>query len=433
MFLDRPETGSKALLVHIQQPDSELATPEELSELVKSAGLVPVGCITSARRFPHPKTFIGGGKVEEIAEWLEETACDLVVLGDDISPSQERNLEQVLCRRVLGRTGLILEIFARRARTHEGKLQVELAQLQHASSRLVRGWTHLDRQRGGSGRGAGASSGLGGAGETQLEADQRMIGDQIKRIQARLDKVRNQREHNRKGRSRSDVKTVSLAGYTNAGKSTLFNRLCAAEVHAEDQLFATLDPTLRKLDLPVIGSAVLADTVGFIRQLPHSLVDAFRATLEEVSRADLILHVVDAAAPLRSERITEVESVLEEIGADAVPQVLVYNKVDLIGESARIERDGKGTIRKVWVSSIDGSGSELLLEAVAERLGDDVIETSLMVGPEDGRMRARFFELGAVLKEEPCEDGSVEMHLKIQESSLRRITHEAGFSPAFTH
>lgn len=426
MFLDRPDSGSKALLVHIQQPDSELATPEELAELVKSADLVPMGCITSARRFPHPRTFIGGGKVEEIADWLKETHCDLIVFGDDISPSQERNLEQTLGKRVLGRTGLILEIFARRARTHEGKLQVELAQLEHASSRLVRGWTHLDRQRGGSGRGAGASSGMGGAGETQLEADQRMIGDQIKRIQSRLDKVRGQRQHNRRSRSRSDIKTVSLAGYTNAGKSTLFNQLCTANVHAEDQLFATLDPTLRKLELPYVGAAVLADTVGFIRQLPHSLVDAFRATLEEVSQADLVLHVVDAAAPLRLERIAEVESVLREIGAERIPQILVYNKVDLIGEAPRIERDAKGIVRKVWLSSVDGAGKELLLEAIAERLADDVIETSVMVRPEDGRIRARFFELGAVLREEPCEDGCVEMYLKIQESSLRRITREAG-------
>ncbi|MGV0035315.1 MAG: ribosome rescue GTPase HflX [Candidatus Azotimanducaceae bacterium WSBS_2022_MAG_OTU7] len=422
MFLDRPESGSKALLVHIQKHNSELATPEELKELVNSAGLVPVGCLSSNRRYPHPGTFIGGGKVDEIAGLLASTTCDLVIFGDDLSPTQERNLEQVLDKRVLGRTGLILEIFSRRARTHEGKLQVELAQLHHESSRLVRGWSHLDRQRGGSGRGAGASSGLGGAGETQLESDQRMVSDRIKRINARLSKVQSQREHNRKGRTRSDVKTISLAGYTNAGKSTLFNQLCAAEVLVENQLFATLDPTLRKLELPVIGSAVLADTVGFIRQLPHSLVDAFRATLEEVSQADLILHVVDAASVLRSEQISEVNLVLEEIGASETPQLLVYNKVDLLDEKPRIERNSRGVAVKVWVSSIDGSGKALLLEAIAERLGESVIETNVTVRPEDGRIRARFFELGAVLEETPCEDGSVEMHLRIQESSLRKIT-----------
>lgn len=424
MFLDRPESGSRALLVHIQKHDSELATPEELRELVSSAGLIPVGCLTSNRRFPHPGTFIGGGKVEEIAAWLKENACELVVFGDDLSPTQERNLENLLERRVLGRTGLILEIFARRARTHEGKLQVELAQLEHASTRLVRGWTHLDRQRGGSGRGAGASSGLGGAGETQLEADQRMIGDRIKRIHARLGKVRAQRQHNRRGRARSDIRSVSLAGYTNAGKSTLFNQLCRADVHAQDQLFATLDPTLRKLELPVIGAAVLADTVGFIRQLPHSLVDAFRATLEEVSQADLILHVVDAAAPLRSERIDEVNDVLMEIGAESIPQLMVYNKVDLIDEQPRIDRDSQGVARRVWVSSISGAGEELLLEAIAERLGNEVIETSLTLSPGDGRMRAKFFEIGAVLEESSCEDGSVEMKLRIEESRLKKIVGE---------
>lgn len=424
MFLDRPATGSRALLVHIARNDSELATPEELTELVSSAGLIPVGCLTSARRFPHPGTFIGGGKVDEIRQWLADNRCDLVIFGDDISPTQERNLETVLEKRVLGRTGLILEIFAKRARTHEGKLQVELAQLEHASTRLVKGWTHLDRQRGGSGRGAGASSGLGGAGETQLEADQRLIGDRIKRINGRLGKVHGQREHNRRSRSRSDVKSVSLAGYTNAGKSTLFNQLCAADVHAADQLFATLDPTLRKLELPVIGSAVLADTVGFIRQLPHSLVDAFRATLEEVSQADLILHVVDAAAPLRSERIDEVNEVLREIHAEETPQLMVFNKVDLIGESPRIARDANGIAQQVWLSSVSGAGTDLLCEAIAERLGESVIETRIRLGPTEGRMRARFFELGAVMHEQACEDGSVEMHLRIQESNLKRITQD---------
>lgn len=421
MFFDRPESGSKSLLIHIHKQDSELATPEELAELARSADLDPVAILSSNRRFPHPGTFIGGGKVEEIATWLKENTCDLIVFGDDLSPTQERNLEKALERRVLGRTGLILEIFARRARTHEGKLQVELAQLDHASSRLVRGWTHLDRQRGGSGRSAGGAAGLGGAGETQLEADQRMISDRIKRINSRLAKVRQQRSHNRRSRSRSDTRTISLAGYTNAGKSTLFNQLCSAGVHAEDQLFATLDPTLRRLELPVIGQAVLADTVGFIRQLPHSLVDAFRATLEEVSQADLILHVVDAAAPLRDERIDEVNLVLEEIGAEPIPQLMVYNKVDLIGEAPRIERDSKGTVRRVWVSSITGEGKQLLLDAIAERVAGDVIETSITLGPEDGRMRARFFEIGAVIDETPCEDGSVEMHLKIEESSLKKI------------
>ena len=431
MFFDRPEAGSKALLVHIQQQDSELATEDELRELALSAGLCVAGCITSGRRFPHPATFVGAGKVDEIRKWLAEHAAPegagerasgeatLVIFGDDLTPTQERNLERQLKVRVLGRTGLILEIFAQRARTHEGKLQVELAQLKHLSSRLVRGWTHLDRQRGSS----GAVAGLGGAGETQLEADQRMVATRIRRIESRLAKVRRNRAQNRRSRSRSEVKTISLAGYTNAGKSTLFNRLCHADVHAEDQLFATLDPTLRQIDLPLVGKAVLTDTVGFIRQLPTTLVDAFRATLEEVSQADLILHVVDAAAPLRGELMTEVNAVLAEIGADKIPQLLVYNKVDLLGQKPRVEYDREGRPQKVWLSALKGSGREMLLEAVAACLASDLVETSITLGPGEGRLRARFFELGAVQAEQHCEDGSVLLDLKIRESSLHRLLH----------
>ncbi len=421
MFFDRPKTGSRTLLVHIQKNHSELATIEELSELALSAGLEVVGCVAMKRRYPHPGTFIGSGKIEEIRLWLSENHAELVVFGDDLSPTQERNLEGALNVRVLGRTGLILEIFARRARTHEGKLQVELAQLHHVSSRLVRGWTHLDRQKGGSGRGQGASSGLGGAGETQLEADQRLISERIDKIQDRLDGVRRSREQNRRSRTRSEVKTISLAGYTNAGKSTLFNRLCSANVHAEDQLFATLDPTLRQLEMPIIGHAILTDTVGFIRQLPHTLVDAFRATLEEVAQADLIVHIVDAATPLPEERIDEVDAVLEEIGASDVPRLMVYNKADLIGEPARVQRNVAGVPVSVWLSSLTGDGCDLLVEAIAERLASNVIETSVQIRPEQGKLRARFFELGAVLNEHTGEDGSITMNLRIQESSLSRI------------
>ena len=421
MFLDRHDLGRRTLLVHIDQRQSDLATSAELAELASSAGLETIGCLSSKRKIPHPKTFVGGGKVDEIASWIADRECDLIVFGDDLSPTQERNLEKALQRRVLGRTGLILEIFARRARTHEGKLQVELAQLDHAASRLVRGWSHLDRQRGGSGRGAGSGSGLGGAGETQLEADQRMLGNRIKQINGRLANVRRQRALNRRGRTRSDTSTISLAGYTNAGKSTLFNRLCNAGVHAEDQLFATLDPTLRNLVLPIIGKAVLADTVGFIRALPHGLVDAFRATLEEVSQSDLILHVVDGSASLKEERIHEVNRVLGEIDASEIPQLMVYNKIDLMEEAPRIERGSDGRPTKVWVSGVTGDGGDLLLGAIAERLAEDAIETIITLGPEDGRMRARFFEIGAVVEENICEDGSIEIHLKIQESSLRKI------------
>ena len=426
MFFDRPTAGSKALLVHIQKSNSELASAEELRELALSAGLEPVGCLTSNRRFPHAGTFVGSGKLEEITQWLNHGAdskqpANLVVFGDDLSPTQERNIEAVLHTRVLGRTGLILEIFARHARTHEGQLQVELAQLEHAASRLTRGWTHLDRQRGGSGRGQGSSSGLGGAGETQLEADQRLVGDRIRRVQGRLDKVHQQRQHNRRSRSRADIKTISLAGYTNAGKSTLFNRLCTADVHVEDQLFATLDPTIRKLSIPLLGPAILSDTVGFIRQLPHTLIDAFRATLEEVSQADLLLHVVDASAPLRAERITEVNTVLKEIDAEEVPQLMVYNKVDQLGIASRVETDRQGMPTKVWMSGLHGDGVPLLLEAISQRLCNDVIETSVTLGPQDGKMRAQFFKLGTVLNELSGEDGTITMHLRIQQRYLDQI------------
>ena len=421
MFFDRPTSGSKVLLIHIQQKGSELASAEELSELAVSAGLEPTGCLTSNRRFPHPGTFVGAGKVEEIADWLRTHSASLVVFGDELSPTQERNIEAILQTRVLGRTGLILEIFARRARTHEGKLQVELAQLEHVATRLARGWTHLDRQRGGSGRGQGASSGLGGAGETQLETDQRLVADRIRRIQRRLKKVHQQRQQSRRSRTRADIKTVALVGYTNAGKSTLFNQLCQADVHTEDQLFATLDPTIRKFNLPVLGAAVLSDTVGFIRQLPHTLVDAFRATLEEVIQADLLLHLVDAATPLRDECILEVDAVLAEIGAADIPRLMVYNKIDLIDMAPRVERGSDGLPTGVWMSGRNGTGVAMLLDSVAESLGNDVIETSITLGPKDGKLRARFFELGAVLQEFPGEDGSITMDLRIQQRNLDRI------------
>lgn len=401
----------------MERRDSALATVEELKELALSAGLSVAGCIASSRRLPHPATFVGPGKVDEIRRWLLENRATLVIFGDELTPTQERNLERELGTRVFGRTGLILEIFVQRARTHEGKLQVELAQLEHVSSRLVRGWTHLDRQRGGS----GPMAGLGGAGEMQLEADQRLVADRIRHIESRLKKVRRTRVQNRRSRDRSEIQTVSLAGYTNAGKSTLFNRLCQADAIAEDRLFATLDPMLRRLELPVVGKAILTDTVGFIRDLPHTLVDAFRATLEEIGQADLILHIVDVAAPLRAEVIAEVNAVLVEIGAGDIPQLMVYNKVDLSGQEPLVECDREGLPSRVWLSALDGRGKDLLLEAISLRLAGDIVETRVTVGPNDGKMRARFFELGAVVNEKHLEDGSVLMDLKIRRSSFARI------------
>jgi GTPase len=430
VFFDRPEAGTRTLLVHIQrrpnatmlkQAGSVSSSAEELEELALSAGLEPVGSLISARKYPHPGTYVGEGKLKEISERSAEVEADLIIFDEDLTPTQERNIENILGQRILGRTGLILEIFAQRARTHEGKLQVELAQLHHSSTRLVRGWTHLDRQRGGSGAGQGSAAGLGGAGETQLESDQRMLGDRIKKINERLVKVRKQRNQNRRARKRSDICSVSLAGYTNAGKSTLFNQLSEASVHTADQLFATLDPTMRRLEVPLIGQVVLSDTVGFIRQLPHTLVDAFRATLEEVTESDLILHVVDASAVDRDERMYEVNAVLSEIDAEDVPQLLVYNKSDVISKSPVVERDDLGRPTRIWVSALAGEGMALLLDCLAELLAVKVVETTITLAPHQGQLRAQFFALGAVVREESDEDGKINLDLRIEQRNLDRL------------
>ncbi|MAI54035.1 MAG: GTPase HflX [Gammaproteobacteria bacterium TMED95] len=416
MFFDRPAQGSRSLLVFLRNKVSELATPQEIEELVLSAGWDVVGLVESARRDPHPKTMVGSGKVEEIRLAAVSQSVDLVIFSEDLSATQERNLEAALGKRVLGRTGLILEIFAQRARTHEGQLQVELAQLDHAASRLVRGWTHLDRQRG------GAGAGLGGAGETQLEADQRLLGARHKKIQERLKRVQRQRNQSRRSRVRSETATVALAGYTNAGKSTLFNALTQADVHAADQLFATLDPTLRQIELPLAGKAVLSDTVGFIRALPHGLIEAFRATLEEVTQASLILHVVDAAASEKQERMEEVNAVLAEIGAQDVPQLLVWNKSDILGATGElIRRDARGKPVSVQVSSLTGLGIDELLSAIDELIAEDVVNTVITLGPEKGLIRAKCFEMASVMEERRHESGMVEMHLRIEKKNLARL------------
>ncbi len=425
MFFERPDAGTQTLLVHIENDDS---TVEELRELALSAGLEPVVEITAKRRHPDPKTFVGSGKLDEIHQLADDAGAQLILFDEELTPTQERNIEASLERRVLGRTGLILHIFAQRARTHEGKLQVELAQLQHSATRLVRGWTHLDRQRGGSGRGQGSAMGVTGAGETQLEADQRMLGTRIKNINQRLHKVRKQRDQNRRARKKADVRTVSLVGYTNAGKSTLFNTLCEANVHAADQLFATLDPTLRQLDLPVVGRSILTDTVGFIRKLPHGLVDAFRATLEEVKQAELLLHVVDACAADRDIHMSEVDAVLAEIDASEVPQLIVYNKIDLLEEPPRVDYDQLGKPYRVWVSGLHGLGMDLLTQAITELLATDVIDTTLLLSPAQGHLRALLFAQGAVIDESVVEDGSIRLHIRIEPNSLNRLAQKAGLS-----
>ncbi|MBT5907538.1 MAG: GTPase HflX, partial [Gammaproteobacteria bacterium] len=333
MFFDRPDSGEISLLVNLQiDNDREADDIVEFEELALSAGAQPVAIITGSRRQPSPSYFVGSGKLEELQAAVASHKAEVVLFNHSLSPSQERNLERELKCRVIDRTGLILDIFAQRARSYEGKLQVELAQLQHMSSRLKRGWTHLDRQKGG--------IGMRGAGETQLEMDQRIIAQRIKSINKALVKVRTQRDQGRRSRRRAEVPTVSLVGYTNAGKSSLFNRLTQAETYAADQLFATLDSTLRKVELPNFGQAIMADTVGFISHLPHQLVEAFRATLEETVQADLLLHVIDAAHDYHPEFIREVESVLSEIGAQEVPQLQVFNKIDLLpGREPELQRN----------------------------------------------------------------------------------------------
>lgn len=414
MFFDRPESGELAVLVHLtisngQEPED----PREFEELVLSAGGDPIAIVGGKRVAPQAKYFIGTGKLEELRVLVKDNEAEIVIFNHTLSPSQERNLEEVLECRVLDRTGLILDIFAQRARTFEGKLQVELAQLRHASTRLVRGWTHLERQKGG--------IGLRGPGETQLETDRRLLRVRIRSIEKRLEKVRGQREQGRRSRDKASIPTVSLVGYTNAGKSTLFNRLTGADVFVEDQLFATLDPTMRRLTLDDIGAIVLADTVGFISHLPHRLVEAFRATLEEASSSALLLHIIDAAAEERLHNIKQVEVVLESIGAGDLPQLRVFNKTDLIGVAPRIDRDDTGMPVAVWLSAQTGEGTELLHQAIAEVLAQDMIEGRLIIAADQGRLRARLFEQQAVSDEHYRDDGSCDLALKMHKGDFMQV------------
>jgi GTP-binding protein HflX len=419
-LFDRPGSGERAILVcvglgHAPEPDRV----EEFRALAGSAGAEILEVMTCTRKAADPRFLIGTGKVAELGARIEALQADLVVIDHALSPSQERNLEKELKCRVLDRSGLILDIFAQRARTFEGKLQVELAQLQHVSTRLVRGWTHLERQRGG-------GIGLRGPGETQLETDRRLVGKRIKTLNDRLDKVLLQRETTRQDRKRAEVPTIALVGYTNAGKSTLFNRLTASDAYAADQLFATLDPTVRRLHLAPGLETALADTVGFVRDLPHELVAAFRSTLQEAREAHLLLHVIDAADPERADRIAQVNEVLESIGAQDVPQVAVYNKIDRTGEPPHAEVDEQGVIDRVWLSAHSGAGIDLLLQALHARLGLDLCHCLLRIPPRAGRARARLFEAGAVLSQKSLEEGWLEVEVSLRRQDLERICREDG-------
>ena len=422
-YFERPAGGERAILVHLelkQHGDDE--DLDEFRMLAASADVDVLHVVTGSRQRPDPRLYAGSGKVLEIRDAVAGLGAEVVLFNHALTPAQERNLERELKCRVLDRTGLILDIFAQRARTHEGKLQVELAQLSHLASRLVRGWTHLERQKGG--------IGLRGPGETQLETDRRLLRKRIDYLRDRLEKVRQTRAQGRASRQKAGVPTVSLVGYTNAGKSTLFNRLAGADVYAADQLFATLDPTLRRIELPGIGPLVLADTVGFVRHLPHQLVDAFRATLEETAQADLLLHVVDAASSERDVHLEAVQGVLSEVGATA-PVLLVYNKLDALpGHAPRIERDDQGQPVAVWLSAREGVGMTELLAAMQAALASPWEELWLALPPGLARLRSRLYSLGVVQSECPDESGGCRLQVRIQASDLGQCLAREGLTRA---
>lgn len=417
-MFERSKRGEQALLIQpfaAGQNDSDVL--DEFAELARSAGATVVGSLTARVDRPSPSLYIGSGKADEARLMCEALGADLVLVNQTLSPVQERNLERHLERRVVDRTGLILDIFAQRARSFEGKLQVELAQLKHMATRLVRGWTHLERQRGG-------SIGLRGPGETQLETDRRLLAERVKILSRRLDKVEVQRHQARRARMRSELPRVALVGYTNAGKSTLFNALTGAEAYAADQLFATLDPTVRRLDGLACGEIVLSDTVGFVRDLPHDLVAAFRSTLSEAREADLLLHVIDASDPNVRDRIAQVNEVLGEIGAADIPQIQVFNKLDRLPDVApRSEWLDGGQTERIWVSARDSLGLSLLRDALGSRFAESRLRVNLHLPVEAGRLRARLYAWKLVVDEQVADDGC-SMSLDMSRAQAEKLAAE---------
>ena len=390
----------------------------EFAALAASAGTLGLGTVLATRARPDPKYFVGSGKAEEIRVFAEQHQADLVLVDQALTPSQERNLEKLTGRRVLDRNGLILDIFAQRARSFEGKLQVELAQLSHLATRLVRGWTHLERQKGG--------IGLRGPGETQLETDRRLIAKRIRTLRMRLEKLDRQRETGRHVRREVPVPTVALVGYTNAGKSTLFNALTGADSYVADQLFATLDPTVRRIKLAGIGEVVLADTVGFVRALPHELVAAFRSTLQEARDADLLLHVVDSSDPLRNERMEQVREVLRGIGAGEIRELVVFNKIDLSGDSPRTILGPDGAATQAWVSAVSGDGLPSLRESLAQAVRPNQVRRTLHLELAAAAVRSELYERNAVRAERQCEDGSWEMDVELDLTEVAKLLGAKG-------
>jgi GTP-binding protein HflX len=419
-LLDRPRSGERALLLHVglKRPcfDDEI---QEFRALAESAGATVVAEVNARRDRPDPKFFVGSGKVDEVAALVRSSGAELILVNQPLRPGQERNLEQALNTRVLDRNGLILDIFAQRAATFEGKLQVELAQHEHLASRLVRGWTHLERQTGG--------IGLRGPGETQLETDRRLVSRRIRHLRERLARVDRQREASRKERRRSEVPTVALVGYTNAGKTTLFNALSGAHLLAKDQLFATLDPTIRRLALGGGEEALVVDTVGFVRDLPHELVAAFRATLTETREAALLLHVIDASDPHHEDRRRQVEAVLAEIGAAEVPCLPVYNKIDKAGPDFVCEPEGP-TPNRYCVSAVTGDGLAKLRAAIRARVSGERFVGELHLGPQQSRVRAKLFEWHAVRGETADPDGGWTLAVELPAQRWRQLRDQEGLA-----